>query len=195
MRMTMAKRSRYLLEFKANLDVRLSALQTEERTTSQQFNSQLIGTSEYVKDLAVLSTKASNAENSMEYMKSEAKKQSIIQFQSREWQSRTKLIPLRSRIRDVAAESFRSGTASKPIYVATTSNGVVLATVLDKQYIREAYRSDYRNTSINNPMTGAQADDITHSKYLWTTNASRRNSTQSPRMTKLLKQRYSTLKE
>ncbi len=164
--------------FKANISVRLSALQTEERTTSQRFNSQAIGTDEYINDLAMIEVKANNIEDAVKRMKSAAKRENVVRFQPYEWQYLTKLIPLRSKIREAAVESFHYGTSSEKIYVATTSNGVALSSIISNQYIRDVYRSDYRNTSLINQMTSREANNITIHEYPWSTN--NKNKISSP---------------
>ncbi len=156
-----------LVRFSGNLSARLSAIQTKERTASQQFASQKIKTSRYVKDLALVETEADNVKSSMEYMKSEAEQEGVIRFSPNEWEFRTYLIPLQSRVRKSLVSDLQYETDPKPIYVATTSDGVVLSTVSGNQYIREAYRADYRNGSIHSNLDGSEKYSLTMSQYPW----------------------------
>jgi hypothetical protein len=160
-----SKKEQLLIRFRSNLELELSALKGKERLTGKQFNNQEIGTQEYVQRLALLDTKAKNVERSIEYMTS--KRKDVIQFAPYEWKLRTDLIPLQSQVREYAARSFRGEGDSRSVYVATSDDGVVLSMVSDNQYIREAYRSDYRNGSISSHISISEVANITLNSYPW----------------------------
>lgn len=162
---TSGEKRQILLRFRGKLERKLSSLQTHERTASQQFNGQEIDTDEYVKELAILQTEADDLERSMKYMTSEG--ENVVKFSPHEREFQSDLIPLRSRVRESAVSSIRYGTSSKPLYVATSQSGVVLATVINDQYIREAYRDDYRNRSVNGFLSVQKARNVTVSQYPW----------------------------
>ncbi len=160
-----SKKEQLLIKFRSNIEVQLSELKSDERSASEQFTNQEIGTRTYVQRLALLDSKGKDVERSIEYMLS--KKKDVIQFPPEEWKLRTDLIPLQSRVRDYAARSFRGNGDSRSLYVATTEDGVVLSMVHGNQYIREAYRPDYRNVSKSSQLSISEVSNLTVNSYPW----------------------------
>ncbi|SHL46587.1 DUF7096 domain-containing protein [Haladaptatus paucihalophilus] len=159
------ERYQLLTRFRTDLELELSSLKNKERSASKQFNNQEIGVREYVERLAMLDSRADDVNRAIDHMKTKGK--SVIQFAPHEYELRADLIPLRGEVRNNVVESVRSGTGSKYVYVATTSDGTVLSTVLGNKYVREAYRSDYRNSSLDSYLTGREKTNITVNSYPW----------------------------
>jgi hypothetical protein len=160
-----SKKEQLLIKFRSNIEVQLSELKSEERSASEQFTDQEIETRTYVQRLALLDSKGKDVERSIEYMMS--KKKDVIQFPPDEWKLRTDLIPLQSRVRDYAAKSFRGEGDSRSLYVAAADEGVVLSMVHGNQYIREAYRPDYRNISKSSQLSISEVSNFTVNSYPW----------------------------
>ncbi|MFH5800183.1 hypothetical protein [Haladaptatus sp. CMAA 1911] len=160
-----SKKEQLLIKFRSNIEVQLSELKSEERSASEQFTDQEIGAQKYVQRLALIDSKGKDVERSIEYMIS--KRKDVIQFPPDEWKLRTDLIPLQSRIRDYAARSFRGEGDSRSLYVAATEDGVVLSMVNGNQYIREAYRPDYRNVSKSSQLSISEVSNLTVNSYPW----------------------------
>lgn len=159
------ERYQLLTRYRTDLELELSSLKSKERKASEQFNNQEIDVREYGERIAVLDAKAESVEGAIEHMIK--KGNSVLQFAPHEWEFRADLIPIRGEVRNEIVKSIRRGGDGKRVFVATTSDGVVLSTVTGDKYVREAYRSDYRNSSLENYLTGREKKNITIGSYPW----------------------------
>ncbi|WP_433627083.1 DUF7094 domain-containing protein [Halomicrococcus sp. NG-SE-24] len=63
--------------------------------------------------------------------------------------------------------TIRGQSDANVVSVAATKAGVVLATTRDSQYVREAYRADYRKPKTTGTMSYREAQNVTVSQYPW----------------------------
>ena len=86
---------------------------------------------------------------------------STQRFASLERQLDTFTGPVRERVGNVVAG--RNDTAR--VYVATSSDGIVLSTLADGRYLREAYRGDLRDFDASGSISPEEALNITAEQY------------------------------
>ncbi|WP_458207305.1 DUF7096 domain-containing protein [Haladaptatus sp. NG-SE-30] len=164
-----------LIDYKFTLVKQLSKLESAERTAGKQFNRQKLTSREYARRLAILDSRAHEIERSISHM--EELSNEVPRFSPEVSTLRADLFALEGPVRTHIAESLRGTTTPNSIYIATTNSGVVLSMVENDQYIREAYRADYRKPEESESILDQKAQEITVEQYPGLKNKTLRENT------------------
>jgi hypothetical protein len=162
---TRQSKEQVLIRYTPELESQLSSLKHTERTISKRFNNSEMTTQQYVRQLAILDAKARNIAHAIDHLDSRG--DTVPSFAPPVRRLRADLYSLRGQVRQYATDRFRGQSAPRPIYVETTNTGVILSTIEGNQYVREAFRADYRKPSEAKALLVQRAANITLSQYQW----------------------------
>ena len=125
------------------LDNRTTALQREARAAHTRFNN---GGSAYVylATLARLSAEADALEQDLTVVQRRGEQVESYEEEGELTAIRTELRRFQGPVPTAVAEAFRGEAASMRVYVATSADAVVLATIVDGEYQREVYVTSER---------------------------------------------------
>ncbi|WP_458185850.1 DUF7096 domain-containing protein [Haladaptatus sp. NG-WS-4] len=158
-----AEKEQVLIRYQFELKSELASLKNRERTISRQYSNGKLSTSAYAARLAVLDARAENIEQSIEYMDTQA--ESVPRFSPEKESLKADIVPISGPVRQMLRDTYRNEITPRSVYVSATERGVVLAAIRDSQFVREAYRADYRNPDKSGQMTLQKAQNHTYMQY------------------------------
>ncbi|WP_049901806.1 DUF7096 domain-containing protein [Halococcus agarilyticus] len=179
------------------IDARIATLTERQATTVTAYNNGSLSGHEFLRDLARIDATAARIEASVGRLAELADQSSIAGLPADSWARNRalRLDPLRGPVRTRIASALRGentvpvdddlpsgvaavGTAREErlapllVYVETTPDGVVLATVDDEQYYREAYLPGERNATGDGVGNATDVRDRRAALYPWAENNS-----------------------
>lgn len=140
---------------------RIDGLHTRERRALEEFNTGERSTREYLRELAVVDARADALRNVVRQLETRADRMENSPVTNARFASfEAQLLPLRGPVRDRIGRTLTGErNESLRVYVATSSDGFVLATVVETdegmQYVREAYLPGARNPNAENQFDGS----------------------------------------
>ncbi len=159
------EKNQILLRYQFSIKSRLSTLQNAERAASQKYNDGTLTTRQYTRRLALIDAQAAGVERSISWMAEHA--DDVPRFAPQVWTLRGDLVTLQGPVRQSIGRTIRGQSDANVVSVAATKSGVVLATTRGSQYVREAYRADYRKPKTTGTMSYREAQNVTVSQYPW----------------------------
>lgn len=176
-----AERTAAVREIVHTLDRKTEALRSQQQTALERYNdgeisskqllstlARLDATAEEIKDAA--SAVATKEENTLDYTTPPALGDRLRGYDAR-------LLPVEGIIRNVELQSAVEGnTDSPPLYVETGDQGIVLATIVNDNYAREAFNSStFDPTAPSNLTIYRDALDRMSVLYPWAMDPENRN--------------------
>lgn len=178
---TEAERTAAVRELVQTLDRKTEQLQATQATALERYNDGRISSKQFLSTLARLDATAeeiraaadaveAEEEDTLDYTIPPALGNRLRSFQAR-------LLPVEGKIRNVELQSaVRGSTQSPPLYVETGDRGIVLATIVNNNYAREAFNSTAFNPGGPSNLTiYRDALDRMNVLYPWTMDPSNRN--------------------
>lgn len=163
---TAAERRAALDAAVGSIDTRLGQLQREADTARQQFNDG--GSSQvYLRTLGELHAEAATLERFVQTVSQRAAQVPETSVETELSSARTELRRFDGPVRATVASALRGETDGMRVYVATSADSVVLATIVDGEYLREVYRSDARPGSGTPTITLTEASRVVAETYPW----------------------------
>lgn len=163
---TDAERRAVLREAAGTIDARLTQLQREAETARQRFNEG--GSSRvYLRTLGELHAEAAALESYIGSVSQRAARVPDTDVETELSSARTELRRFDGPVRETVAATLRGEENRTRVYVATSADSVVLATIVDGEYLREAYRGGARQASGPRAVTLTEAGAIVEESYPW----------------------------
>jgi len=163
---TDAERRAALREAAGTIDARLVQLQREAETARQQFNDG--GSSRvYLRTLGELHAEAAALDSYIRSVSQRAARVPETEIETELSSARTELRRFDGPVRETVAATLRGEENRTRVYVATSADSVVLATIVDGEYLREAYRGSARQASGPRAVTLTEAGAIVEESYPW----------------------------
>jgi hypothetical protein len=177
-----AERTAAVRDIVQALDRKTETLQTRQAAALERYNTGAISSKQLLSTLARLDASAeeiqdatdavaTKEENTLDYTIPPALGNRLRSFDAR-------LLPVEGKIRNVELQSAVQGTTeSPPLYVETGNNGIVLATIVNDNYAREAFNSTaFAPGEPSNLTIYSDALDRMAILYPWAMNPENRNS-------------------
>ena len=160
------ERQRLILGELNDIEQRVVTLRTAQQTALSAFASGSISPRQLLLRLARIDAQARALEHRRARLQKLAEETqglglSARRFATLERELDTFTGPVRERVGSVVAG--RNDTAR--VYVATSSDGIVLTTLADGRYLREAYRGDLRDFGASGSLSPEEALNITAEQY------------------------------
>ena len=160
------ERQRLILGELNDIEQRVVSLRTTQRTALSSYADGSISTRALLLRLARIDAEARALEHRRSRLRKLAEETQSLglstqRFASLERELDTFTGPVRERVGNVV--TGQNETAR--VYVATSSDGVVLSTLADGRYLREAYRGDLRNFDASGAVSPEEALNITSRQY------------------------------
>ena len=178
---TEANRTEAVRDLVQSLERQTEQLQRTQATELERYNDGEISSKQFLSTLARLDATAeeiraaadaveAEEENTLDYTTPPALGNRLRSFDAR-------LLPVEGKIRNVELQSAVQGsTQSPPLYVETGDRGVVLATIVNNNYAREAFNSTAFNPGGQSNLTiYRDALDRMDVLYPWTMDPANRN--------------------
>lgn len=148
------------------IESRLRQLQSEANTARQQFNDG--GSARvYLRTLGELRAEATALDLFVSSVSQRAVQVPDTAVDTDLSNARTALDRFDGPVRETVAATLRGETNQSRIYVATSADSVVLATIADGEYLREVYRGNARQDSGPREITLTEASSIVAEAYPW----------------------------
>ncbi len=117
------------------------------REIQDRWKSGWIGSDEFIRELILISTEAEVLVDLLDYIEKEAENVPQMELRGRIRMLKEKLIPFEGPVRDHLIDVTRGGSQIGSIYIAASQRGMVLATIKNGKYLREAYVWDQESSS------------------------------------------------
>lgn len=140
-----AERRAILREESERLSTAVTELRERERQAYVDYYEGDIGERELLIELATVHANAAVLEGSVSTLDDRTGSVSGLSLDAAIESMQADLATMQGPVRERAADMLRGETEPTRIYVETDDSGVVLATVEDGYFYREAYRADYRD--------------------------------------------------
>ncbi len=117
------------------------------REIQNRWKSGWIGSDEFTRELILISTEAEVLVDLLDYIEKEAENVPQMELRGRIRMLKEKLIPFEGPVRDHLIDVTRGESQIGSIYIAVSERGMVLATIKNGKYLREAYVWDQESSS------------------------------------------------
>jgi len=117
------------------------------REIQDRWKSGWIGSDEFVRELILISTEAEVLVDLLDYIEKEAENVPQMELRGRIRMLKEKLIPFEGPVRDHLIDVTKGESQIGSIYIAASQGGMVLATIKNGKYLREAYVWDQESSS------------------------------------------------
>lgn len=156
---------------------RVDELERQERRAVERYRDGEIGQRELVRKLTVVDQESRALESTVDWLETRADNLGMYEAENELALHRARLRPLQGPVRS-NAESAISGQADARVYVAVSSDGLVLATIEETDgeatYLREAYDPSARTDDFDQQSGSglSAAEERLRELYPWVTNNS-----------------------
>ena len=117
------------------------------REIQDRWKSGWIGSDEFIRELILISTEAEVLVDLLDYIEKEAENVPQMELRGRIRMLKEKLIPFEGPVRDHLIDVTKGESQIGSIYIAASQGGMVLATIKNGKYLREAYVWDQESSS------------------------------------------------
>ena len=117
------------------------------REIRDRWKSGWIGSDEFIRELILISTEAEVLVDLLDYIEKEAENVPQMELRGRIRMLKEKLIPFEGPVRDHLIDVTKGESQIGSIYIAASQGGMVLATIKNGKYLREAYVWDQESSS------------------------------------------------
>lgn len=147
-----------LLESMATVETQITALRSDDRALRAAYGAQEIDTRAFLRELAMIHARAGELRRTLDHIQVLAS--DIPQFSLNEEVQLldTTLYGLEGPGRQQALAAIHGEAEPTPLFVAGTDQGVVLSTIVDGRFTREAYRADHRDIGAGDVLSINEAD-------------------------------------
>ena len=117
------------------------------REIQDRWKSGWIGSDEFTRELILISTEAEALGDLLDHIEKEAENVPQMELRGRIMMLKEELIPFEGPVRDHLIDVTRGESQIGSIYIAASERGMVLATIKNGKYLREAYVWDQESLS------------------------------------------------
>lgn len=160
-----AARSRLVRRSIADIERRVADLRADERALRAAHTNGSIDTRTFVRRLARLHVRASTLDARLEAVGERAASLEGVSYGDRIQSTRAVLVGYAGPVRERVAAAIRGAARPSSVFVSTTPDGLVVATIDGNRYLREAYRGDRRAEGAPEPLALDSAVDRAVSLY------------------------------
>ncbi len=164
---TIEKKKQILNRYRYQIENHIISLKARERQATQAFTNGTISASEYLRTLGHIDAKAGEIRTLVDTLRSRADSIPRVTMDTESYSLNGKLVMLEGPVRDRLSATVQGQKSSTRTYVATNEDGVVLASILNGQYVREIVRKDRRNPALSDKSTIGSARDSIIERYRW----------------------------
>jgi len=158
-------RQALLLEAATDVEIRISTLRDRERTLRTAYANREIGTGTFVRQLAMIHARVGLLRTTLNVIGANAEKVPEFSMRSRLQLLETALFGFEGPVRERALAALSGKQAASRLFVRASNRGVVLATIENGEYVREAYRADHLDPETVSGISLSEAADRTSEFY------------------------------
>jgi hypothetical protein len=144
------RRQRVVERSADRIEARIDALERRERRALERYNSGEISARTYLRELAAIDRAAGSLRESVSLLHTYSAAVGQPVSERRIAAQKVRLLPLEGPVRDRVHAAIRGDEPPTRVYIETSSQGIVLATIdrgaFTQQYLREAYVPSARNS-------------------------------------------------
>jgi hypothetical protein len=167
---TVEKQKQILNRYRYQIENRIISLNAREEQATRAFSNGTISKGEYLRTLGRIDSEAAAIRRMVAEMRRQANAVPKFRMVTEANTLGAKLVTLEGPVRNRISKTTRGQTASYRVYVATKSNGVVLSTIVNGEYVREIVRKDKRNPAAEGDTTIRSAREGVAEQYPWAWN-------------------------